>query len=428
MICKSCGKMCANGIRFCPYCGTENTSGKLKIRMGGSGIAPQRKPVSSAPVQRPQTEYPAPMQQKPAKRKTWPWIALLCFLLLLAALLLWLLLRNGSGEEEPAQQAEDYSDSALYGSWYSYSGGYRSPESGEIIGVDVRELHLESSKEAKFLVYTTNSDVYAEYSGTWDATMRSENTAELSLRLVGGAHAMDSGDDLSVPLNATFTVRVTLDRLTVTDTDDTSAAFAGETFVRDLSLEDWVQQELQALTENDICRLYKRFFYENFSDADLVCLADVTRDGVAELLVVHDEDEMQTRIYGYVYTIDKTGAVKLIYTKTGSAFNIGGFFYWYLRLTSEGYALAEESGYWSTGLGDLTYHEYYLSEIGAVCDIYSIRVNSLELETMEENAIAFDAYQQSKNERLKNVYVLYDVFGCAEALGDFMASPSEVFP
>lgn len=421
MICKSCGKACADGTRFCPYCGAAAAPSKLKIRMGGGTNKPQAQPIPAAPV-----------QKQPTGRKMWPWLVLLCFLLLLATLLLLLLLRKSSGEEDPAQQTETVSDSSLYGSWYSYSGGQRIPESGEILGADVRELHLDSSKEAKFLVYTTNSDVYAEYSGTWDATMRSENTAELRLRLVGGAHAMDPADNQSVPLNATFTVRVTSDRLTVTGTDETSSAFAGATFVRDLSLEDWVRQELggtmQTLTEDEVCRLYKRFFYENFSETDMVCMADVTRDGVPELLVVHDKDEMRTKIYGYVYTVDKAGEVKLIYTKTGSAFNIDGCFYWYLRLTADGYALAEQSGRWSMGLGDLTYHEYYLTEIGAVCDIYSIRVNSLDYETVEQSMNACAGYTQSKKERLKNVYVLCDALGCAEALGEFMASPSEVFP
>ena len=72
----------------------------------------------------------------------------------------------------------------------------------------------------------------------------------------------------------------------------------------------------------------------------------------------------------------------MIYTKTGSHFHYGagGFFDWYIGETESGYILASEEGFWSTGVGELTFHEYYLTQNGEVCDVSTISIASGDYE------------------------------------------------
>lgn len=311
----------------------------------------------------------------------------------------------------PTAEAVTQSPDFLYGSWYSYSGGMAYPDVGYIVGADVTELHLERTKEATLLYYVTSSDIYYSYTGTWSATVLSENTARITLQLSGGFLGLGDSEEPHNPYNATITVRADGDFLTVTETEDERSPLAGRTLERDLLLEDWVERELSSvvrqITPEQAHSIYETFFCENYSYADRVCLADVTHDGLDEMIVVHFCDEMNARVEGLVYTIDENRQVKLIFTKVGSSCNAGGFFNWYIQESPTGFLLANEDGHWSTGHGSLSYHEYYLTRDGGICEVAYDSVTSLDYSTDEEITAAFDRYKARIAERKASFYTIY---------------------
>lgn len=343
---------------------------------------------------------------------------------------------SGCAEAEP-NDADNVSEQAsfLYGSWYTYSGGKANLNAGVIIGVDAMELHLERTMEAKLIYYVTSSDVYVSYAGTWSPTVLSENTAEITLQLTGGYAEL--GEQYEEPqnlYNTTITVQVNQSCMTVAETDDAQSPLAGRTFERDLLLQDWIDRELSSavrqITPEEVHSIYEAFFCENFLATDLVCLADVTHDGLDEMIVVHFCDEMKARIEGLVYTIDENRQVKLIFTKVGSAFNAGGFFNWYIQESPTGFLLASEDGHWSTGHGTLAYHEYYLTCDGVICDVASDSVTSLDYNTDEEITAAFYQYKDRIAVRKSSFYTIYS---CPEngydedTIALYPSKPSDIF-
>ena len=192
--------------------------------------------------------------------------------------------------------------------------------------------------------------------------------------------------------------------------------------------------DVQPETEEtvDAYSIYKDYFYANFSDGDEVYLADVTHDGLLDMMVVNFSDEYRSVVYGHVYTI-QNGKVVEIFSKQGSDYHAGGFFAWYLVPVpdSDFYNLAEETfGMWQ-GIGTLTYREYLLTQEG-----YDIEVNYLELNSEEEGNhdsngmvtdAAWSAYATKLNRELANCYRIY----CSSSNGNggngLDTSPSSVF-
>lgn len=177
---------------------------------------------------------------------------------------------------------------------------------------------------------------------------------------------------------------------------------------------------------------YKQFFYNNYADTDIVYLADVTHDGVEDMVVVNFSDEYRSVVYGHVYTI-RNGVVTEIYSKQGSDYHAGGFFAWYLVPVpdSDYWNLASESfGMWQ-GVGSVTYSEYILTNEG-----YAIEVNYLELDSSVEGNHdasgmvtdgAWSAYTKELNEELANCFRIY----CSSSNGSgskaLDTSPASVF-
>ena len=178
--------------------------------------------------------------------------------------------------------------------------------------------------------------------------------------------------------------------------------------------EDSAQEEKdwQKTEASDVYSLYKEYFYNHFSDSDIVYLADVTHDGVEDMLVVNFLDEYHATVYGHVFTV-LDGEVVEIYTKQGSDYHAGGFFSWYLVPVpdSDYWNLASETfGMWQ-GIGVVTYREYLLTNEG-----YAIDVSYLELDSEEEGnhdsygmvtEAAWSAYAAELNAELADCYRIY---------------------
>lgn len=313
----------------------------------------------------------------------------------------------------------------LIGTWYLYTKGQIIQSTGGRGGAEVMKLSLSHSKKAELAFYVMNSDVVSTYSGTWVATVLSDNTVDIKLQLVGGYSEVGTSLKANDTYNVTMTVRVEGKMMTVLDSTAAQAGYVGRTLERDLSYETWSGREAEAL-----CSKYESFFYSNYKSKDLVCLADVTHDGDDEMIVVHFCDNEPFEIDGYVYTIDENDQIKLIYSRTGYPTHIGGFFNWYIKKTSSGYFLASEEGFWSTCIGELTFHEYYLTKNGAVCDISSVSVCSSDYASIEESGNAYEVYAARMAEMKSDFYTIYS---CPQdgydkdTIGMYPMSPSNVF-
>ena len=164
--------------------------------------------------------------------------------------------------------------------------------------------------------------------------------------------------------------------------------------------------ETTALKNEDIKALYKAFFLNKHETEDKVCLADVTHDGIDEMIVVHRMENQD--IEGYVYTV-KDGQVSKIYEKRGAEVHAGGFFAWYLVYKGDYYNLSEEGfGMWQ-GMGEVDYTEYYLSEEGDRTDVYSMMCPSDDSEIDEAGYVKDDAFDRYVVElgKLEDIFLIY---------------------
>lgn len=185
------------------------------------------------------------------------------------------------------------------------------------------------------------------------------------------------------------------------------------------------------LSAEQTAALYRNYFYDAFSSSDLVCLADVTHDGTDEMIVVHFFDEEGARIEGYVFTIGADEHIRMIYSRKGSVFHAGGFFNWYIRESDSGFLLGSEDGYFNTGYGHLTFHEYFLSQDGDVQDVDSVSISSEDYDTHDEINAAFDRYEAQAAELKSRLYTIY---ACpqrgydTDTIAMYPMDPADVFP
>ena len=84
----------------------------------------------------------------------------------------------------------------------------------------------------------------------------------------------------------------------------------------------------------------KTFFYENFSPDDKVVIADVTHDGINDMIVIIQEDEWS---YECILCIgSETNEMTKIQLDRGGNFHAGGFFNIYIRQTEDGFSTWED--------------------------------------------------------------------------------------
>ena len=155
--------------------------------------------------------------------------------------------------------------------------------------------------------------------------------------------------------------------------------------------------------------VFKYAFYSLFDADDLVCLADVTHDGVPEMLVVTVEENGP--VYGYVYQFLSSDSIRLIWFKEGGSFHCDGYFAWYLRETEKGYDLVEETFDMGCGIGILTCEEYFLAA-GSRVVIDTIYVSSDEDPDPNSgvgsvSVEACDRFEQAVNEKLSGCAIIY---------------------
>ena len=160
----------------------------------------------------------------------------------------------------------------------------------------------------------------------------------------------------------------------------------------------------------DTKQLYKDYFYSYYNDNDFVVLADVTGDGVDEMLVVHLEDPDGFEITGHVYTV-KGGEVTEIYTNHGSSVHAGGFYGWYLVERDGGYCLGEESfGMWQ-GVGILSFTQYIPVGNGEKKVVEELVLNSEDEGNHDEYGMvteeAYFAYTDQLYSIMEHSYCLY---------------------
>ncbi len=140
---------------------------------------------------------------------------------------------------------------------------------------------------------------------------------------------------------------------------------------------------------SEIKEAYNRFFYENFSFYDdQVALADVTHDGVCDMVVIHKENEGQYS--GYVYTIIE-GKITEIYYKYGETVHVGGFFNWFLVPREDGWNLGEESFAMWQGYGTVGFSEYYFTNGGEMQDVAGVICPQDESETDADGKVTEEA-------------------------------------
>lgn len=146
----------------------------------------------------------------------------------------------------------------------------------------------------------------------------------------------------------------------------------------------------------------------NQDEVEVAVLADVTWDGLAELITV-TRDEDGGKITGCVYAVDQTGSVKKIEEIFGSDFHAGGYFEWYLKEQESGYSLIQETDAMWQGRGRLAISEYYLDDDGTRIPVNNASTSSQDTEVVTDAAM--EQYEMEKSVILSSAHVLY----CATA-------------
>lgn len=166
--------------------------------------------------------------------------------------------------------------------------------------------------------------------------------------------------------------------------------------------------------DNKYFDLYKSYFLDNYSLDDLVCLADVTHDGIDDMIVITDDENVgdikfSMFIKGLVYTV-VNNEVKQIYEKNGCTSHSGGFFCWYL--TESGNLADEVHSMWQ-GMGEVRFDEYYITNSGERIEQNSIVLSSETPEVDENGHVTSEAQQKYINavdKKMKSSYLLYSVY------------------
>ena len=160
----------------------------------------------------------------------------------------------------------------------------------------------------------------------------------------------------------------------------------------------------------DTLSVYADYFGEHYYEDDLVCLRDVTHDGVDDMIVIYTEDGIS--YYGLVYTL-QNGNVKKIYEKSGGTDHAGGYFNWYLVQDGQSWDLAEEYFEMWQGQGETGFRIYSLSDSGEqyiVNQIYTPKDADDCDSSGKVKADVFDEYVGDLSSVLSASYRLYSCY------------------
>ena len=106
--------------------------------------------------------------------------------------------------------------------------------------------------------------------------------------------------------------------------------------------------------------ILKNYFFENYSTSELGFLADVTNDGIYELIVVKEDSE---DIDGYVYSV-KEDKVVCLEKMVGGHGHFDGYFSWYITDINGSVYLVDENFPMWQGAGSVETIVYNLSNNG----------------------------------------------------------------
>jgi len=137
----------------------------------------------------------------------------------------------------------------------------------------------------------------------------------------------------------------------------------------------------------------RRAVYNNFFDAHYpgdtpVILADVTGDGLDEMIILNNNDGFTA---GSVLTVDGSGEVRVIY-QNFMPHSHGGVCGWYLIPQPDGgYALLEESNELWQGIGNIYFTEYRLTETGEMVFLRNLWLSSDEPGCVDGNGMLMES-------------------------------------
>jgi len=165
---------------------------------------------------------------------------------------------------------------------------------------------------------------------------------------------------------------------------------------------------------------------------DLVCLADVTHDGIDEMIVITDGDikgdtKFSATIRGEVYTVNQNQIIK-IHEKNGSTAHVANLFNWYL--TENGNLQEDLESMWQR-MGAIYFNEYYLTSSGERVDVESIILSNTVSQTNSDGTVTDEACQEfvdNVNNKVKDSYLLFSTLDSATVSPKYIElDPRKVF-
>ena len=213
----------------------------------------------------------------------------------------------------------------------------------------------------------------------------SSSPAESSTKITSDLAENNSGEGTITPTGAVTTVKSTATTAVSTSTERGTETTA-------------VTTQSPVSSEN-AKKLYKDCFLNHYdTSSDLVCLKDVTHDGIDDMIVIcHDAEDI---VYsGIIYTIIDSSVTK-IYEKQGTLQHIGNFFNWYLVENNGIWNLAEEYFKMWQGTGETGFREYYLTNSGD-----EIEQNLIYVESPDDDE--FSGYIKQLDKAIENSYRIF---------------------
>lgn len=308
--------------------------------------------------------------------------------------------------------ASNDDDAMLLGEWRCCRRDTDNPDE-----VCVYVLSLLPTAEASAGIYYYRSDYFAIHDGRWSFVRLSDGSYRITLQLDDGTAWDDDNGELRNTSDCALTVRVSEGRMDILSTQGQIDFFSDLQFIKDLDPDEWVAQNpspsrptLNDLSVQEISDIYKAYYGAHFP-GDAVSLVNVAESPcLLDMIILHFDEEEPYTIHGYVFSLNENCEVYEVYHRTGSDIHALGYFSWYISDEFDAptdLVFASVDGSWGMGLGELTFHIYYLSADGREVDIYSVSVRSSDYRTQEEIDAAYNQYEAAVAEQIPKFYSLY---------------------
>ena len=334
----------------------------------------------------------------------------------------------------PVETTNEAAPDSLCGTWFCYEWENRKEQT-----VIQCELRLSPTLEAS-VTYSAElshmSDYYESHSGRWAASVLTSGDIRIELFLEQDGSYYDDEGALKNARYECIDVHLEGNNMFVVSTEEGSGEFAGRSFRAEPYFGEWLRQEgvtKDKLQLQLVSTLYQEFFNDNFPTSyageTRSAIVDVVDNGCFDLLVVRIPDTYEEAITGYIYTLDASNKVKLVYQKSGYEIHAMGYFEWFIQeneTTPTTYVLATMDGYWGMGLGELTFRTYYITEDGEEHTVDSVSVRSNDYTSSGEIDNAYNQFEIQVAEMKSRMYTLYnavcvDGFYDEDTIGSFFS-------